>query len=404
MCLYVCVCGVQFPQIYLVGEVAVRFLGIQAASSSSSESGVGERAGRFQTMCRKLLAKARVMGCELILPTDFVVGDEPQRLAAVQAKLFQHDASIAAPLPPPLAGMESLWVPPSSSSVPSTQQQPEVSAAGLSRSDAADYDGDARVVSAAELLSLSLPVPLPPYPPTPEEVAAREEAKKQMKRAGGGGTTPVTPDAVYDIGPASQQRLREAVEASELTYIYGPAGFVELSAFQGGHNALVQALSSIFAKENAAAEARRAERKDAAKAAGKGSIAAMQAAWEALQPVWLERNQHVVLLGEETVDWFARSLDPDADFRGDLVASGHVSFIEANAAFFLGHMVLTETPEASPPTARGRSDERHRQALLEDNLVRRPPTEREFVYSRARNLEEDEDEEEDDEDEEEEED
>lgn len=377
----------------MVGEVAVRFLGIQSPQSISVNAAVGDRASRFQTVCRKLLAKARVMGCELILPTDFVVGEESQHLSVVHTKLFHHDASFCAPLPAPLLGMQSVFPPPGATA-------PEVSNSGLSRSDAVDYDGDTKIVSAVDLLALSQPIPLPPYPPTPEELIAQEEEKKKKNKAGNSLLT-VTTDAVYDIGPVSQQRLKAAVENSELTYIYGTAGYTELSTFQGGHNSIVQALLAIFTKENAAAEARKAQRKEAAKIAGKGSVAATQLAYASLQPTWLERAQHVVLLGEETVDWFGRSLDPDADFLGDLVASGHVSYSNSNSALFIGSLVVAEEV-VTPPQTKGISDAKFSNALLEENLIRRLPLEKEFVFSRAKNLDDDEEDEEDDDDEEEE--
>lgn len=397
----------------LVGEFAVRFLGIGPSTpTTASPDEISAQAASFSVACRRLLAKARLSRCELVLPEDFLVGEEVVSRHNVQAKLFYHDPAVSAVL-------KQVQLPASDATAATSASQRLLQSEGgggsgqVTRGDGIDYDGETKVASSAELVDLSQPLVLDLYSPPSGTPATPSSSAPQMTLQVG---------AVYDLGPVSQQRLESLIVESEVCYVYGVAGLVEVTAFQNGHNALVQALQRIFVTENAAAEQRLVQRKEALQRQTKVEAKQARLQQTLFTPLLSsQRVQHIALWGADTVEWIARSLDSDADFHGDLVASGHVSFQERNARLLETALLIQEPiPSTSEPDAdvvaasgvqggegrralvRQRMEEVRKtgvqardsvSGLLQRSLSLRVPQDDEFVYSVARNLDEEEDEE-----------
>lgn len=104
---------------------------------------------------------------------------------------------------------------------------------------------------------------------------------------------------VYDIGPESIHAIDEAISKVSLVLVWGTAGVCESSSFQSGQRALVE---SVTAKE------------ESVKAA---------------------HHPCTLILGESTVEWFARFYDADGEITGgdgDLVKVGAVSYSQRSNA------------------------------------------------------------------------
>ena len=163
-----------------------------------------------------------------------------------------------------------------------------------------------------------------------------------------GATPPIVVDGfAYDIGPKSCQALQDIVLATELLLVWGPMGVCESSSFQGGQIALVNCSST---KEAEGATTMR-------------------------RSVPLQ----TVLIGDSTVEWYARMLDSDGELDGDLVGAGMVVYALRSSAILAGAMGLLSSK------------------TMQSKLKLRPSLEDEWVYSHKKiEVEEDEDDDEDD--------
>jgi hypothetical protein len=258
--------------IAVVGELAVAFLNLNQADYAC-----------YTLPCRQLLSKARLCGCTLLLPTDFVVGEDRPALEAAKRKCYDEPS-------------------------------PD------SRADGLDYEGETKVYTTQALI---------------DSVGGYR-------------------GKIYDIGPETVTSITTAATERDLIYVHGLAGVVEINSFQAGHIALAKALCP------------------------------QPVAYDSKDPSTFTTTSKVILWGKATVDWFGRILDGDADFEGDLVASGHALYQHRDASLWMS--IIGQQPSR----------------LLAQTIKHRPAQDGEFIYSRRRPVEEEQEEEEDEEEEEEE--
>ena len=155
----------------------------------------------------------------------------------------------------------------------------------------------------------------------------------------------------YDIGPKSCRVLQDVVAATELLLVWGLVGVCESSSFQSGQAALVTCSSSKAADSDATESSSSARR----------------------SPL------QTVLIGDSTVEWYARMLDSDGELDGDLVGAGMVAYSLRNSSILAGAMGMCSS------------------RTLQSKLKLRPSLEDEWIYSQKK-LEVEEEEEEDDDD------
>jgi len=133
----------------------------------------------------------------------------------------------------------------------------------------------------------------------------------------------------YDLGPVTCAALREALQAADLVWVWGTPGLCEASAFQAGLQCLVEGTKD---------------------------------------------DRKTVLIGDCTVEWFARLLDSDGELNGDLVAAGAVAYLSRDSSVVAGVMGLYPSP------------------LVQKSFSMRTPLADEFVYSKKAIEEEEEEE------------
>jgi hypothetical protein len=186
----------------------------------------------------------------------------------------------------------------------------------LTRSDGIDYEFDTKILPAFEAIQLS-----------------------QMMVM-----------YAYDIGPQTQTFMTDMLLTSDICYIYGPVGMTEVSVFQGGQNALAQAIQTNVTQGN---------------------------------------KTQIFLWGNETIEWLGRLIDSDNEFEGNLISSGHVKYANRNSSLFQGILLNLSTEDEATKQS----------AVMRHGLIQRPAMETEWSYSKPRPSEEDEEEEEEEEDE-----
>jgi hypothetical protein len=214
------------------------------------------------------------------------------------------------------------------------------------RNEGADYEGEAKVFRVSD---------------------AEED---------GGGVDPeVLAGYAYDIGPETCAALKAAVGAADLVVVWGAVGVCESSSFQAGQQCLVDCASTKPQPEPAAAPAKAAP---IPAAGGKGAPVAAPAA--PAVPQLTKNPLRTVLIGDSTVEWFARMLDSDGELGGDLVGAGMVTYASRESSVFSGLLGLFPS------------------RMAQGCITMREPKEHEFVYSEKNPPEEEEEEDEEDED------
>lgn len=153
----------------------------------------------------------------------------------------------------------------------------------------------------------------------------------------------------YDIGPKSCQVLQDVVATTELLLVWGLVGVCESSSFQSGQAALVTCSSSSNSSSKS----------DSDVTTRRGPL-------------------QTVLIGDATVEWYARMLDSDGELDGDLVGAGMVAYSLRTSSILAGAMGMYSS------------------RTLQSKLKLRPSLEDEWVYSQKKLEEEEEEEEEDD--------
>lgn len=148
------------------------------------------------------------------------------------------------------------------------------------RDEGADYDGESK------------PLTLPTGPSSATE------------------KWPVVSGHVLDIGPETCALLRSEITSCDLLLSWGPVGCCEVSSFQAGQRALITA---VLQRNGITTDGR-------------------------LNP----KPLHCVVLGDATVEWWARFSDPEGEAAGDLVRIGVASFASRVSSGFIG--VLSNSP------------------------------------------------------------
>ena len=208
-----------------------------------------------------------------------------------------------------------------------------------SRNEGADYEGEAKVFKVSD-----------------SEIDA-------------GGVDPILLSGfAYDLGPETCAALKTSLQQADLVVVWGTAGVCESSAFQAGQQCLVEFSSTKPLPE--------APPVKAAPASGAKGAPAASASAAATEPALTKNPQRTVLIGDATVEWFARMLDSDGELAGDLVGAGMVSYATRESAVFAGLMGLFPS------------------RMMQGGLSRRAPLDSEFEYRRVRPLEEEDDDEE----------
>ena len=159
--------------------------------------------------------------------------------------------------------------------------------------------------------------------------------------------------SVYDIGEETTQTIVSTVSESTVFLQWGTVGLCECSAFQAGQKAVTAAVAKP----------------------------AVGADTEAATPI-TNPPLYSIVIGDSTVEWYARFVDSDGELGGDLARAGRLSLASRASAPFLG--LLTKQKS---------------HALL--RVVQRPPSDAEFIYYNPipASIEEEEEEEEDEDDE-----
>ena len=203
---------------------------------------------------------------------------------------------------------------------------------------------------------------------------------------------------VYDVGTATCKMIKDLAASTDLLVVWGTAGVCESSAFQAGQKALVTAASkrkppsaAEIAEQEAAANAAAAAAAAAKAETAKGKKGAAAAKDEA--PPEIEKptagpgvdrmkfSAHSIIIGDSSVEWFTRLLDPDGDADGDLVGTGRVACTSRQSSLFAGLLGLYNSP------------------ILRNTLLRRrKPLESEWKYDQIKEERDEEEEEEDDDD------
>lgn len=99
---------------------------------------------------------------------------------------------------------------------------------------------------------------------------------------------------LYDLGPETCQHLAATIAACDGTMVWGLPSVCELNACQNGTQALIQAMALKPSEV----------------------------------PITIPGAKKVsVVWGESTVEWFARILDSDGEFQGDLISAGYVTYM-----------------------------------------------------------------------------
>lgn len=188
----------------------------------------------------------------------------------------------------------------------------------------------------------------------------------------GGGVEPVVLGGyAYDLGPESCAALKAALQGADLVVVWGTAGVCESGSFQAGQQCLVECAAPKPPPEPTAVPA-----KPAANTKGAAASSATPAV-----PAPTQNPLRTVLVGDATVEWFTRIVDPDGELEGDLVGAGRVSYATRESSVFTGLMGLLPS------------------RLVQGCLSARAPQQGEFVYSQPKPPAEDDDEDEEDDDE-----
>ena len=100
----------------------------------------------------------------------------------------------------------------------------------------------------------------------------------------------------YDIGPKTQDLLREVLASHQLHLSWGTLGCCEISSFQSGQKVLSEAASAESLKEGQ------------------------------LQDSETATHIHNIVIGESSAEWWTRFCDADGEYEGNLIKKGVVDF------------------------------------------------------------------------------
>jgi len=212
---------------------------------------------RYATLCRNhkvvckyLMKKAKLRGTRIVLPVDIISADEEVN-AEERLKCFENVDKDA-------------------------------------RDEGAEYEGDKVNVK----INTPISADIPDSPIAPVQVSG----------------------FVYDVGSETCDAISQEISRCDLLFIWGTAGMCELSAFQAGHRAIVEA--SVIKPVSV----------DPSPAEPSGASADPSK----------KQPRHTIIIGDSTVEWFARMSDADGELGGDLVKYGRVAFAARQSVFLAG--------------------------------------------------------------------
>jgi hypothetical protein len=253
-----------------------------------------ERLAVYGAVCAHLSLKARARGCRLLLPLDLVTGDMPVSSALTQRcyEVIDKDSRDDAPDYDGETKVATIGRKPAA---PVAVAAPVVEDDGKSKKGGAAAKAKRKSISEETQKEADIPPP------------AEKDPDEEMNYVRG---------YVYDLGPAAVAVLKEEVAAADVLLVWGTVSLAEVGPFQTAHRALVAAA----AKKKPAAGA------DDSAAVGDDGVAENGA----------RAPLHTLLLGESTVEWFARVLDADGEAGGDVVGAGRVAYAMRRSALLVG--------------------------------------------------------------------
>lgn len=139
---------------------------------------------------------------------------------------------------------------------------------------------------------------------------------------------------VYDIGPESCVELREYISKAGLVLVWGTVGLCEVSSFQTGQRALVEALARKPYDER-----------------------------EGDEDAHSKSKPQSIVIGDKGVDWFARIVDSDGERGGTLVETGIVSYACRYSSIVTGVLCRIQS------------------YILQGGIMRRSPKSGEWIYN-----------------------
>jgi len=126
---------------------------------------------------------------------------------------------------------------------------------------------------------------------------------------------------VYDIGPESCKLLAQSIAEADLLFVWGTMGVCEVSSFQSGQITLVEAANQLTAHP-------------VRDAASLSPVQSLPMAPQCRDPL------RTMVLGDSSVEWFARLADSDGELAGDLVAAGIVTYACRDSVLHAGLLGL----------------------------------------------------------------
>ena len=173
-----------------------------------------------------------------------------------------------------------------------------------SRGEGTDYEGESKVIAIQDNRSIQ-----------------DGTFEAQVAPVAVGDDTIKVDGYIYDIGPESCALLKQAISFADLLYIWGTVGVCEVAGFQNGQIALVEAANQLTAH------------------AGLEAVLQSPAQLLPMAPP-VKDPLRTLLLGDSTVEWFARIADSDGELGGDLPAAGLVTYCCRQSAIHSGLLGL----------------------------------------------------------------
>jgi hypothetical protein len=225
----------------------------------------------YREACHHLLKKAKLRGVKCVLPIDLVVGDE-------SIEVYKRRAFLPSANTDDLGGDDGIDY---DGVIRSVYIGDPLEKEAISRDNATLPTGENR--------NMALDALLGPMYRESEDTHFIGEKILAVK------------NFIYDVGESSIERMKQETNSSDLMLIWGTLGACEISGFQNGQKALVNATALEFTQASAAV-----------------------------------KTPKVCVIGQSSVEWFARFNDKNGELCGDLVGGGRLAFMSRESSFFSG--------------------------------------------------------------------
>eukprot|EP01041_Mallomonas_annulata_P002958 gene2958-5809_t len=274
----------QIQTLIVVGELSLPFLALAGKVTLHKHLVL---CADYREVCLHLNKKARMRGVRIVLPEDLIEGDEAPK-ATDRMKCFENI-------------------------------DPD------SRDEGSEYEGEIR------LTQLFVPPQSTIETPTDKHHNNKKLSKKgkDVLTAAIAAKSAVKPvdekftvsGYVLDVGPKTCRNIQDEVANSDMLLCWGAVGFCEFSGFQTGQKTLVKA---------------------AAKKARTGLVGSDSSGIEASR-----KPLQTVIIGQSTVEWWSRIVDPDGEKGGDLVRYGIVAYAVRDSTLTMAILGLCACPAIS---------------------------------------------------------